>query len=166
MAATEGWQRLGSQDPVAAEGSFRSALEIEPGNAEAYAGLAVVELMAGHGDQAQRNSETALFLDPGSTVALMAAARISLSADQFDRAADFAQAAYDAFREQSESDSYYARTYLRYFLAGDKIPQLPRPGVLLIFADDIRQIVSSLRSEGDLERADRIESLIGAGAIY
>src|SRR5262249_31376313 len=82
-----GWCRILRRDLDGAEASFRKAYELDRTFGETHGALAVIEILRGAGNRAQRRADTALRLDPQSLSGQLAKVLLGSGSDAA-RAAD------------------------------------------------------------------------------
>ena len=156
LAALDGWSALRTGNYEQARKHFTSALIENPGDALAQAALARVIQAEGNPESASEAIGIAIWLSNNSADANFLAGSISLAQEDEDEAVRFFENAVRADSLFSESDAYYARTFLRYFLEPDAVPKLYGLGFLSTSCMEFERIIDSLR---ELEKQDLANQL-------
>jgi tetratricopeptide (TPR) repeat protein len=120
------WQALDSSNYDEAETQFKAIINSNPLSTSGYKGLSETKLNTGNFSAAQTSIRIALFLDPSDPYSHFLLGRIYEASGEDNRAMKSYIAGYEALKNQSDSWSYYARTYHRFFPEPDFIPQLLR----------------------------------------
>ncbi len=155
------YQELDRKDLEAAQFYFQEALEVDPLNADANSGLALV-LTSRKVNQNLANTyiRQSLFLAPDSSRVLDVAGTIAMQHGQIDQAIQYFLREYELLARQNSSHIYYASTYRRRFLAVDYVPQLlPEPVPESTLANFI-WLSDQLELLGQPNRADQIRHLV------
>ena len=156
LAGLDGWAALQEGDLVSAARHFAFSYDAEPGSAIALAGSAAVSQAQGNPAGASKLIDRALWLSSGSADVSFLAGWIALDqGDESNAIRHFEDAARSNMRF-SESQPYYARTFLRYFLEQDAVPQLVGLGVPSLSAEDMQDIIVLL---GEYDRRDLVTQL-------
>ena len=110
-----------------AEEKFKGALEKDPLSGRVYAGLAQAEQVLGKSDEAWRHMQIAVFINGSNSEILFAASTLADGQGREDESQRYLKQAFDQMENQSFSSSYYYRSYYRFFLSSDLMPQILRP---------------------------------------
>jgi tetratricopeptide (TPR) repeat protein len=114
---------------------FEGALEKDPQSGPAYAGLAQAEQVLGKSDEAWRHKQIAIFIDGSNSEILFAASTLADEQGREDESQRYLQQAFDQMEDQTFSSSYYYRSYYRFFLSSDLMPQIMHPNFPNIVID-------------------------------
>jgi tetratricopeptide (TPR) repeat protein len=125
-ASVPAWETLRSGQVEEAKAAFMEALQANPRDSYAFAGLALTCQELGVPEDANLNIEKALFLAPSSPMIRHAAVRIALNQGRKDDALEAYHQVHELIENKEFSSSYYYRTYYRFFLISDLVPQLLR----------------------------------------
>lgn len=90
----------------------------------AYAGLGFAIQQLGQREEAKTNMQNAAFLEPSSPLVLHMAGAIAEQQRQIENGLQYFQLTFPKIGNKSYSSSYHYRTYNRFFLKSDMIPQL------------------------------------------
>ncbi len=120
------WQALDSSAYDEAETRFGAMIQSNPLSTSGYKGLSETQLSTGNDDAARAIIQIALFLDPADPYSHFLLGRIHEARGDDERAIISYSAGFDALTNLSDSWSYYARTYHRFFPEPDFVPQLLR----------------------------------------
>ncbi|MFQ5921386.1 MAG: O-antigen ligase family protein [Anaerolineales bacterium] len=145
LTSLNGWAALRKGDFGQARKYFTSALGADPNDALALAGLAKVTQAEGNSSSALEMIRRATWLGGGSADASFLAGSIALAQGDEDEALRYFESAARSDSLYSESEAYYARTYLRYFLEPDAVPQLVGIGVLTVSGQEMEDIIEFLK---------------------
>ncbi len=115
---------------------FDGALEKDPQSARVYAGLAQTEQELGKSDDAWLHMQIALFIDGSSPEILFSASTLADEQGREDESQRYLKQALDQMENQTFSSSYYYRSYYRFFLSSDLMPQIMRPNFPPIVAEN------------------------------
>jgi tetratricopeptide (TPR) repeat protein len=117
------WYSTSLGDLETAHSIFDQVGELEPENALVYAGLAYVALQSGNLSEALTLSKEALFIQPlmprSLEIAYYAAHNLGLTVE----ASKYNDVYYSSQLESSQSWQYYNRTFLKFFIPPDTVPQ-------------------------------------------
>jgi Tfp pilus assembly protein PilF len=152
----EGWQKMQADRFELAESAFARAIQINPYNAKAYAGLALLYQRKGQSQAAEFNVQTALFIGGTSPELLNIAGRVALQQGRREDALWFTELAYRQLMNQSFSWSYYNRTYQRFFVEPDLVPLLRLVEIDLDMAYDINLLAEYFVSSGREKEAQQL----------
>ncbi len=132
-----GWQDLHSGQAETAKTRFERLIETYPQEIRAYVGLAYAQIQMGDLQDARENAIKALFFSPIGApppyVYHLAGQLVMAEDSQADAMLHFERGFWVALN-QSSSEQYYDRTYLRPFLAPDLVPWI---GKLRISRDEV-----------------------------
>ena len=156
LAALDGWSTLSAGNFEQARRHFTSALIENPGDALAQAALARVIKAEGNPERASEAIGIAIWLGSNSADVNFLAGSISLAQGDEIQALRYFENAVRANSLFSESSAYYARTFLRYFLEPDTVPQLYGLGFLSTSCMEFERIIDFLR---ELEMQDLANQL-------
>ena len=145
LAGLDGWAALRKGNLGRARKNFTTALDADPGDALALAGLAKVTQAEGNSSGALEMIRRATWLGGGSADVAFLAGSIALAQGDEDGALRYFENAARSDSLYSESGAYYARTYLRYFLEQDAVPQLVGLGVLTVPGQEMEDIIEFLK---------------------
>ncbi|TFH32665.1 MAG: tetratricopeptide repeat protein, partial [Anaerolineales bacterium] len=120
------WQALDASNYDKAEMQFRTIIASNPLSASGYKGLSETQFFKSNYDNAKANIRIALFLDPSDPYAHFLLGRIHEANNDVEDALRSYSNGYTALSKLSDSWSYYARTYHRFFPEPDFVPQLIR----------------------------------------
>lgn len=128
---TLAWARFVSRNLSAAERTFRDAIELDRGFAEAHGGLALTLVYMKRYAEARRETRIALRLNPGSFGAIYAkGALMALDGKRPQGEAEIAQALLRPIMSDGRSLTEHVQIYLRRQIArgaiGSKAPQPPQ----------------------------------------
>lgn len=153
----EGWRFLQDGDLLQARTTFTHVLDQNPLSVEAYQGLAQTALHMGEVLEAQKLIDTARFIGGNSTSVFFTAGEIALEQEDLPAAANFVLQGFNQILEQSNSWSFYARTYGRFFPVPDLVPQLYRINLSEKDLTMLYIIIDYLNEQGSFEDAAYIE---------
>ena len=153
----EGWELLGNGDHLQARTAFTQALDQNPLSVEAYRGLAQAALHLDEVVEAQKLIDTAHFIGDNSTRFYFTAGEIALAQGDFPAAANLVLQGFNQILEQSNSWSFYARTYGRFFPEPDLVPQLYRINLSEKDLTMLYIIIEYLNEQGSFADAAYIE---------
>jgi tetratricopeptide (TPR) repeat protein len=103
---------------------FKQALAANPLESRAIAGIAQSELHLGQINDARRDIQIALFIGGSNPEFPIIAGEIALEQDRNSEAQDFFNQAHNQIMNIQYSSAYYYRSYYRYFLSSDLVPQI------------------------------------------
>lgn len=111
-----------------ARSHFYDAIGQSELNSAPYAGLAELSLLEGNLEVASKHIDLALFMNRGWPRYRMLdlKARILYKLSENNEAEQFMSAAFNAVINDSVSETYYSRSFRRYYIEPDKIPYLLR----------------------------------------
>ena len=153
LAGLNGWAALRKESLRPAREYFTAALEADPSDALALAGLAKVAQAEGHLSRAMELIRRAIWLGGGSARVNFLAGSIALAQGDVEQALHYFEDAARSDSLYSESGPYYARTYLRFYLEPDAVPQLVRSGIFTVSSQEKEDIIEFLEER---ERQDLI----------
>jgi len=102
---------------------FRIENSQQPTNSIVYAGLAYSSLLAGNLSDAITQIRIALFISPNVPLSLTVEREIEKALGHFSESANLSKEIQRSYYESSESWQYYNRTYLKFFISPDLVPQ-------------------------------------------
>ena len=152
----EGWQNMQADRFELAEPAFTRAIQLNPQNAKAYAGLALLYQRKGQSQAAEFNVQTALFIGGTTPELLNIAGRVALQQGRKEDALWYTELAYRQLMNQSFSWSYYNRTYQRFFVEPDLVPLLRLVEIDLDMAYDINLLAEYFVSSGREKEAQQL----------
>ena len=156
LAGLNGWAALQDKDHRQAQEYFTDALEANPGDSLVLAGLAKLLQAEGDSSSALQMIKRASWLGDNSADVGFVAGSIALAQGDEDEALRYFENAARSESLYSESEAYYARTYLRYYLEPDAVPQLFGLGFLSPSSMEFQLILDFLRKQ---ERWDLVNLL-------
>ena len=152
----DGWGALRMGDFRQAQKRFASSLIEDPGDALIQTAMAKIIQADGNPEGASHAIAIAIWLGSSSADVNFLAGSIALAQGDESEALRYFENAVRANFLFSESDAYYARTFLRYFLEPDAVPQLYGLGFLSTSCMEFERIIDFLR---ELERQDLANQL-------
>ena len=120
------WQTLGRSNYDDAEIQFRATIASNPLSTSGYQGLSETQLSTGRYDDAHNSIQIALFLNSSDPYSHFLLGRIHEANNEYDLAIMNYSAGFEALKNLSDSWSFYARTYHRFFPEPDLVPQIIR----------------------------------------
>ena len=156
LAGLDGWNELQTGNFKQARKHFTSALIESPDDALAQAALAWVIQAEGNPESAFEAIGIAVWLGSNSANVNFLAGSIALARGDESEALRYFENAVRSNSLFSESDTYYARTFLRYFLEPDAVPQLHGFGFLSMSCMESERILDFLSEQ---ERWDLVNQL-------
>lgn len=152
-----GWEFLQDGEYLQAHSAFTYAIDQNPLDVEAYRGLAQTALLMGEVVEAKKLIDTAQFIGGNSTRVSFTAGEIALEQRDLQAAANLFLQGFNLILEQSNSWSFYSRTYGRFFPVPDLVPQLYRinlseKNLMMLFI-----VIDYLNDQGNFEEATHIE---------
>ncbi|NIM93356.1 MAG: hypothetical protein GTO18_06560 [Anaerolineales bacterium] len=147
-----GLRALSSNQFKEAEALFMQAIDANPADARAYAGLALVDQQFGRSDEAQYHAQVATFLNSTSPHIQHAAGLVALQQGREKTAYRYFQRAFDLVEDRSYSPSYYYRTYNRFFLASDLAHQMRRGDLTPEMIESFNLLAQYHEENGDLDK--------------
>ncbi|MCH8093177.1 MAG: O-antigen ligase family protein [Chloroflexi bacterium] len=145
LAGLNGWAALRKDSLRPARDYFTTALGADPSDALALAGLAKVAQAEGHSSRAMELIRRAIWLGGGSANVNFLAGSIALAQGDVEHALRYFEDAARSTSLYSESAPYYARTYLRYYLEPDAVPQLVGLGIFTLSSQEKEDIIEFLK---------------------
>jgi O-antigen ligase/Tfp pilus assembly protein PilF len=158
--AIQGWQALLSNQLDTATSKFRQSIRTNPAEGLAYAGIGYTLQQFGQIDDANFNIQFATFLKSSSPLVLQAAATVAQQQGLEIEARNHIQSAFDQIDGLSYSSSYYFRTYLRYFLQSDLVPQMKRGGLTSQIVESLQALTDYYIETGKPNNAKDIQNRI------
>lgn len=155
--ALRGWEKLLLNEYAEAENLFTQAIEVNPNDSRAYAGLALVKQQSGRTEEALHELQVATFISGNSPPILHSAGLILWQQDQEEKAYQYFQRAFDAIDKRDYSSSYYYRTYYRFFLISDLAPQLRRGDISPEMIESFNRLAQHLEETGNEDDARTIK---------
>ena len=156
LAGLDGWGALRMGDFRQAQKRFASSLIEDPDDALIQTAMAKIIQAEGNPEGASHAIAIAIWLGSSSADVNFLAGSIALDQGDESEALRYFENAVRANSLFSESDAYYARTFLRYFLEPDTVPQLHGLGFLSTSCMEFERIIDFLR---ELERQDLANQL-------
>lgn len=120
--AWAGWQAIDQGRFDQAREHFEGALAVGLGPSWAYAGMAVVQARQGDHAAAERTFMKGVFLHGARPELLLSGSRIAALRGDLEGSEYLASEALRSVMRNSDSQPYYSRTYLRYYLEPDTAP--------------------------------------------
>jgi tetratricopeptide (TPR) repeat protein/O-antigen ligase len=160
VPSIQGWEELLFNHYEEAEALFNRALEINPADSQAHAGLAIVEQRLGRENEALHNARVAIFISPNSPRVQQTAGDLFLEQGLEEKAYQYFQNAYNLVEEKEYSSSYYFRTYNRFFLISDLAPQMLRGNLTPSMVESFHLLAQHLEDKGKNEEALKVQRRI------
>jgi len=164
----EGWRALVSAQFSQAEAKWTQAVEQNPQDARAHAGLALLHQQQGEDDQAWEHVQIALFIDSSLPEILHTAGSIARQQGRDAEAFNYFQQAFNLIENKSYSYSYYYGAFNRFFLESDLVPQMRRGILTPAMIEDFTLLAQYQEMNGNhpksIEILKRIE--IEAGGTF
>jgi hypothetical protein len=120
------WQAQETGQFEIAESTFRAFIKSNPSSSLGYRGLSQTLLEKGDLQAAEQTALLSIFINPADPSGYFIRGQILEAEDEWLSAMEMYANGFDSIRSQSESWSYYARTYYRFFPEPDFVPQLIR----------------------------------------
>jgi tetratricopeptide (TPR) repeat protein len=149
----KGWEELLLNQYAEAKIFFTQAIEANPNDSRAYAGLALVKQQSGRTEEALHDLQVATFISGNSPPILHSAGVILWQQGQEDTAYQYFQRAFDSIEKRDYSSSYYYRTYYRFFLISDLAPQLRRGDIAPEMIESFHRLAQYLEETGNEDDA-------------
>ena len=162
-----GWDALTAGETDLAAAIFRENIRRAPNAADAYCGLAQIELAAGRTSAAEKLANIARFIAPDAPIVTHTAAEIARARGDNATAAETLFRLFQTLRDTPGrqpifSRQYYFAVYHRLTLPNDFVPQMVVPTLTVETASDFRRLVAYYRQTGNTRNADEIEQWLTA----
>ena len=157
LLAPKGWEKLLLNQYAEAEILFTEAIDANPNDSRAYAGLALVKQQTGRPEEALHDLQVATFISGNSPPVLHSAGVILWQQEEEDKAYQYFQRAFDAIEKRDYSSSYYYRTYYRFFLISDLAPQLRRGDIAPEMIESFTLLAQYLEETGNEDDASTVK---------
>jgi tetratricopeptide (TPR) repeat protein len=158
--AVQGWKSLMDDQWTIARDTFLETIQNNPTEGLAYAGLGYAYLQLGQGKEVNTNIDIATFMKSSSLLVLHTAGAIAQQQGQNEDALQYFQSAFDQIENMSYSSSFYNRTYYRFFLPSDLVPQMRRGGLTAEMFDSLQLLAQHYDENGEPELALEIRKRI------
>jgi tetratricopeptide (TPR) repeat protein len=151
-----GWSEFTKGHYKDAEYYFKLAIEVNPRNVDAYAGLALVYLKANDLSKAERMAKLALLIKTSSPRAHIAAGQVAFDKGDEQQAIDHFSQMFNLISTHNQSSSYYESAYFRTYLPFDQVPQTHQTLVSEEILEALELLVDLLQDLGEEDDAQEV----------
>jgi Flp pilus assembly protein TadD len=158
--SVQGWKAISTDQWDIARDTFIEAIQNDPSEGLSYAGLGLALLQLGQEEEAETNMHVATFLKSSSPLVLHTAGAVAQQRGKESDAIQYFQSAFSQMEKMSYSPSFYSRTYYRFFLSSDLVPQMRRGGLTSEMVDSFLLLAEHYDENGKSEIAIVIRNRI------